>query len=161
MAGNCQKLKFNRQRLGLSQIDFAKLVGVSPGTIYRLEKDETAWAVTRSSTIDKIMEHYASMASYQPDRAEERRRVLGLIEEPEIEETVDEEEEETVEPKPEVVEEVEEPVHNDDSDSDLTDKDKQLLKYIEFTCDNLKSSKSHEEFVTGIDILKRIIKNQY
>lgn len=155
MAGNCAKLRFNRRRLGLTQKQFADLVGLHVLTIGKLERDETAWATVKSETVDKIMAHYDSMASYQPDREEERRAVLGL-DEPEIKEPIVEEVK-IVEPEPEVV--IEEPVHIEEDS--LTDKDRQLMKYVEFACANLKESKSHEEFVTGIDILKRIIKNQY
>lgn len=155
MAGNCKKLQFNRKRLGLSQVEFAKLVGVSVGTIYRLEKDETAWAVTRSSTIDKIMAQYDSMASYQPNREEERRRVLGLIEEPEIKDPIVKEAK-IVEPEPEVIEE---PVHIEEDS--LTDKDRQILEFVNFGCERLNKSKTHEDFVTNVEMLYRIIKNQY
>ena len=152
MAGNCKKLQFNRKRLGLSQKEFAELVGVSTGTIYRLEKDETAWAVTRSSTIDKIMAQYESMASYQPDKEAERKYVLGIISEDEYKSVAE------VKEEPEVVEEVKEPEIHIDS---LTDKDRQIMKYIEFACANLRESKTHEDFETNVKVLKRIIKNQY
>lgn len=153
MAGNCQKLKFNRRRLGLSQKQFADLVGLNVNTIVKLERDETAWATVRSSTVDRIMAHYDSMASWQPNK-EEVRKVILESEEPKMKPVF----ENLNDDEPEVVEEVKEPVHND---CDLTDKDRQLMKYVEFACGNLRESKSHEEFVTNIDILKRIIKNQY
>lgn len=151
MAGNCAKLRFNRRRLGLTQKKFADLVGLNVMTISKLERDETAWLTVKSETVDKIMAQYDSMASWQPDKEAVRREVLGL-DEPEIKEV------KILESEPEVVEEKKKTVHNDDS---LTDKDTQLMKYIEFVCGNLRESKSHEDFVTNIEMLYRIIKKQY
>lgn len=153
MAGNCAKLRFNRRRLGLTQKKFAELVGLNVMTISKLERDETAWLTVKSETVDKIMAQYDSMASWQPDEEAVRREVLGL-DEPEIKDPIVKEVK-IVEPEPEVIEE---PVH---IDGDLTDKDQQILEFVNFACEKLNKSKSHEDFVTNIDILKRIIKNQY
>lgn len=263
MAGNCQKLKFNRRRLHLTQQEFADLVGVHVSSIDKLERDETAWETIGSETIDKIVVQYSSMASYQPGK-EERKEALGLKEENkttkrgvkcnqllkarqklglsqqalakhiglspfaifklENDETVwatiksetadkimkfyehgDLTEEQIVETpkperktfgnwsdgvkvnddgsvsvaeeklekkKPELVEIVDDPkalepipelmFKNIVGEADnLTDKDRQLMKYVEFACGQLKESKSHEDFETNIDILTRIIKKQY
>lgn len=98
MAGNCAKLRFNRRRLGLTQKKFADLVGLNVVAISKLERDETAWLTVKSETVDKIMAHYDSMASWQPDEEAVRREVLGL-DEPEIKEV------KILESEPEVVEE--------------------------------------------------------
>ena len=156
MAGNCAKLRFNRRRLGLTQKQFADLVGLHVLTIGKLERDETAWLTVKSETIDKIMAHYDSMASWQPDEEAVRREVLGLDPEPEIKEPIVKEVK-IVEPEPEVVKE--ESVHIEENG--LTDKDRQIMKYIEFACANLRESKTHEDFETNVKVLKRIIKNQY
>ena len=152
----CTKFNWYRKSLRLTQRQLGEKIGLSTATIFKLEKDETAWAVLKQSTVDKIMAFYDSVnTSDWTFNKEEAKKQLAEIRatiiEPEVEETT------TVEPEPEVVEE--KPVHNEDSY--LTDKDRQLMKYVEFACSNLKESKSHEEFVTGIDILKRIIENQY
>ncbi len=52
--GRCARLKFNRRKLGLSQKEFAERVGLSVGTISRLETDETTWETIQDSTFDKI-----------------------------------------------------------------------------------------------------------
>lgn len=152
----CQKLKWYRKKLRLSQRQLGEKIGLCVATVVKLENDETAWATLKQSTVDKIMAFYDSVnTSDWTFNKEEAKKQLAEIRETIIEPAV--EEVTTVEPEPEVVEE--KPIHNEDSD--LSDKDRQLMKYVEFACENLKSSKSHEEFVTGIDILKRIIENQY
>ena len=77
--GNCTKLKWNRLRLGLSQQEFAKKIGLTQPTISKLERDETAWATLQDDTVDKIMSFYESMASWQPERAD---KILREINEP-------------------------------------------------------------------------------
>ena len=152
------QMRWVRHSLGLNQKKFAEEIGVCQLTISKLERDRTAWATIMPSTVDKIHAYYESLAKKKPNDDEIREIINDLrggfdeqTSEPVVEEVV------TVEPEPVVI--IEEPVvHND---SDLTDKDRQLMKYVEFACGNLRESKSHEEFVTQIDILKRIIKNQY
>lgn len=52
--GRCARLKFNRKKMCLSQKEFAEKVGLSVGTISRLELDETAWETIQDQTFDKI-----------------------------------------------------------------------------------------------------------
>lgn len=145
--GNCVKLKWNRKRLGLTQKEFAKKVGLSPTTIAKLEVDESAWATIRSSTVDKITDLYSSMASWQPSE-EEAERVLREIKdtvvEPEVEET------KKVEPEVFVVQ----PVH---ISNNLTDMDKHMLALIGNIYGWLEKAKDHDDFVAHIELLKKII----
>lgn len=158
MVNSATQMRWVRHSLGLSQKKFADEIGLNVLTIGKLERDHTAWATIMPSTVDKIQAYYESLSRKRPDDNEIKEIIddlRGGFDEQKSEEPV--EEVKVVEPEPEVV--IEKPViHND---SDLTDKDRQLMKYVEFACGNLRESKSHEEFVTGIDILKRIIKNQY
>lgn len=85
--GNCTKLRWNRRRLGLSQAEFAKKVGVSQATISTLERDETAWATLQDNTVDKILSFYSSMSSWQPERADKVIREIN--ETSDIEEVAD------------------------------------------------------------------------
>lgn len=65
--GRCERLKWNRRNLGMTQEELAKKVGVSAGTISRLETDETAWAYMRDSTTDGIYNTLRDLASWQCD----------------------------------------------------------------------------------------------
>lgn len=143
--GNCTKLKWNRKRLKMTQKQFAELVGVSVGTIAKLETDETAWGVLRAETVDKISSHFESMASWQPERADK------VIQEINDETKVKEEAEVSV---PTVVES--KPIHN----NKLTDNDSKTLILIEFAFEGLKESKTHEDFMANFNMIRRIV-NQY
>jgi transcriptional regulator with XRE-family HTH domain len=154
----CKKLQWYRKKLRLSQQGLAHRVGLNVNTIIKLEKDETAWTTLRQTTVDKIMDFYDSVnkGDWEFDKEVAKKQLA------EIKETVESTEEpveEVVEPEP-VIEIKTEPVVIDDS-SDLTYKDRTLMKYVEFACGNLHNSKSHEEFITNVDILRRIIENQY
>lgn len=147
MAGNCAKLKWNRKRLGFTQKEFAELVGLSLGTIARLEQDETAWLTIRDETADRIYEHYDSMASWQPEEAAVVVRELSEDDQSEVTEEV-------VEHKPVVIDV---PVLREKG---LSETDKATMNLIEFTYQGLMESSTHEEFMVHIKMLKRII-NKY
>ena len=147
--GNCAKLKWNRKRLGLTQKQFAEKVGLHVLTIAKLEKDETAWATILPSTEDKIYSFYEGMNSWQPERADKVIREIN--DELETEQEVIKEEIVMV-PEPVVVNE---PVHNENS---LNKDDEKTLILIEFAFEGLKESKTHEDFVANINMMKRIIK---
>jgi transcriptional regulator with XRE-family HTH domain len=146
--GNCAKLKWNRKRLGLTQKQFAEKVGVHVGTIQKLETDETAWGTIQQSTEDKISAFYDSMASWQPKRAD---KVVREIKD-ELNNESEVVKEEIVIPEPV---KVIEPVHNDNG---LTENDNKTLILMEFAFEGLKESKTHEDFVANINMMKRIIK---
>ena len=65
--GRCERLKWNRRKLGMTQEELAKKVGVSQKTISNLETDETAWASMRDSTTDGIYNTLRELASWQCD----------------------------------------------------------------------------------------------
>lgn len=65
--GRCERLKWNRRKLGMTQEELAKKVGVSQKTISNLETDETAWASMRDSTTDGIYNTLRDLASWQCD----------------------------------------------------------------------------------------------
>lgn len=148
--GNCVKLKWNRKRLGLSQQEFADKVGLSVGTIRKLEWDETAWLTVRNDTVDKIQSLYDNMASWQPENANEV--IETISEENEGTEVVMEEQEMC-----KVEKETEKVV---DSINTYNENDKHCLSMIEFIVENLKESESHLEFATNIKLLKKVI-NKY
>ena len=148
--GNCVKLKWNRKRLGLSQQEFADKVGLSVGTIRKLEWDETAWLTVRNDTVDKIQSLYDNMASWQPENANEV--IETISEENEGTEVVMEEQEMC-----KVEKETEKVV---DSINTYNENDKHCLSMIEFIVENLKESESHLEFSTNIKLLKKVI-NKY
>lgn len=65
--GRCERLKWNRRKLGMSQEELGKKVGVSANTISRLERDETAWANMKDSTTDGVYNTLRDLASWQCD----------------------------------------------------------------------------------------------
>lgn len=151
--GNCEKLKWNRRRMGLSQKAFADKVGVSVGTIYRLERDETAWLTIQNTTEDKICAVFESMASWQPERAD---KILREINDSNFESYGDEVEE-IKEEKPMHVKVEKEPIENKNS---LNAHDQKTLTLIEFAYEGLAEAKTHEEFEANINMLRRVL-NKY
>lgn len=145
--GNCTKLKWNRKRLGLTQPEFAKRIGISIGTLQKLERDETAWAVLHDSTVDKIMSFYSSMASWQPERPDKvLQEINEVIEEPQVEEEVIMEPKVVIETKP--------------VETGLYKQDEKALTLIEFAYEELAQAKTHDDFVISIQMLKKIV-NRY
>lgn len=65
--GKCEKLKWNRRELGMTQRELAEKIGVSHATICKLENDETAWSTLRDSTDDLIYEKLRTLGSWQSD----------------------------------------------------------------------------------------------
>lgn len=65
--GRCDRLKWNRKKLGMSQQDLANKIGVSVSTISKLETDETAWATIRDTTEDAVSDVFRSLGSWQCD----------------------------------------------------------------------------------------------
>lgn len=63
--GKCEKLKWNRRKLGMSQEELAGKIGVSQATICRLERDETAWSVMRDQTADATFDILNKLGSWQ------------------------------------------------------------------------------------------------
>lgn len=65
--GRCEKLKWNRRKLGMTQRELGDKIGVSHSTICKLENDETAWITLRDSTDDLIYEKLRTLGSWQSD----------------------------------------------------------------------------------------------
>lgn len=65
--GRCDRLKWNRKKLGMSQQDLANKIGISVSTISKLETDETAWATIRDMTEDAVSDVFYSLGSWQCD----------------------------------------------------------------------------------------------
>lgn len=181
---NCNKLLSKRIELGLTQKQLGELIGIHFTTILKLENDETAWATIMPATADKIMKFFESTVSKEEPtektKLKSERKTFGnwsdgLIVGEDGSVEVDEkymEAKAEKEKKSDLVKIVEDPkallpipelkIKNlIDSSNNLTDKDRQIMKYVEFACGQLKDSKSHEDFETNIDILTRIIKKQY
>lgn len=137
----CKRLRAARKNLGLTQREFAELIGLSNFTIFKLEKDETAWAVMQDTTVDKIEAFYDLYTTGELTNSKPICEEPKKLEEP------------TVIAMPEPVVEVETKNVSDD----LTQLDEKTLTLIEFTYENLKEAKSHEEFVANISLLKRIL----
>lgn len=157
--GRCQILKHCRKELNLNQQEFADKVGVSIGTIRRLEGDESAWLTVRPDTEEKIQELIGSVDRWG-------RRHLTK------DEKVNEDKSKPVDvPKsvtfdqitPEMMEQVtkqyeEEKVKT--THNSLTGHDKKTLTLIEFAYEGLTEASTHEEFVANLNMIKRII-NKY
>lgn len=65
--GRCEKLKWNRRKLGMTQKELADKIGVCVSTISKLETDETAWATIHDSTEDAICDILYKFGSWQCD----------------------------------------------------------------------------------------------
>lgn len=63
--GKCEKLKWNRRKLGLTQEDLSKKIGISANTISKLERDETAWAFIKDDTADAVYDILTKLGSWQ------------------------------------------------------------------------------------------------
>ena len=138
----CERLKAARIALGLSQKEFAKLVGLSHYTMWKLENDETSWAVMTAPSVDKI------------DAFFERYETGSLTE------SVPANSELTMHDDSTVVDEVIEPVVDVEFkivSSNLTQIDLKSLTLIEFTYESLSEAKTHDEFVANINMLRRIL----
>ena len=63
----CERLKWNRRKLGLSQKELAEKLGVCQATISRLERDETVWTTMRDTTSDAVYDILGKLGSYDSD----------------------------------------------------------------------------------------------
>ena len=142
MAGACAKLKWNRKRLGLSQKEFAKKVGVSDATIRKLESDETAWLTIRNETADKITAWFENMASWQPNNA---GQIMNEI-------RSELKQEQMVECAPAVID-----IPSKVVEKGLHKADEKVLAQIEFVWEQMEDVDNHEEFMMYIKMLKKIV----
>ena len=138
--GMCEKLIWNRKRLGLTQKEYADKLGLNVGTIVKLEKDETAWQSIRQRTEDAIRESFQPMSSWQPENAGKVIREIAeqrAIDRGEIE----------VEVEPEPITVVQK------SSNGLNELDQKTLTLMEFAYEGLTSAKTHEDFVANTTLL--------
>lgn len=145
--GRCARLKFNRRKMNLSQKEFAEKVGLSVGTISRLETDETTWETIQDSTFDKINSIFES---------ERLGRIITVNGHEEHKENV-EEKHEKVEPKEELTwaERVEAGLKQNKRPIE----DEVTLKLLEFMMEGLRQSENHEEFEANLKMFKRLFKD--
>lgn len=81
--GKCERLKWNRRKLGLTQKELADKIGIGVTTIYKLENDETAWSTIRDTTDDAISNMLSDLGSWQCDLEAVFDKHLKKDEEPE------------------------------------------------------------------------------
>lgn len=145
--GNCARLKLARRDMKLSQQQFADKVGVSVGTIQRLEQDETTWDTLQDSTFDKVMKGLEDRGSWlkQRQQAEPVKKKLTFDDIPEGT-TIGAEEATRI------------LMNFNKTEEKKDNKDAKTLEMLEFVMEGLRESESHEEFAANLKIMKRILK---
>ncbi len=144
--GNCEKLKWNRKRLGMSQKDFAEKVGLSVATIGRLEQDEMNWEVVTDETFDKIANEFDNDHSWKIRRPEKNDTI------------VEKKTEQNDERKNDITKQSVCMLIKKD-DKDITQQDTMTFVLVKFAYEGMKESKTHDEFIANINLLKRIIRD--
>ena len=143
--GNCERLKWNRRKMRLTQNELAEKAGLSSATIGRLERDETRWEFITDETFDKLSKVFEEIQGMKFRKVHESNSV-NLEEK--TEEIINME---VVEPKmEETLVEVEE---NEAVDND----DAKTLVLLEFAFEGLKESETHEDFKANLKLIKRIV----
>ena len=157
--GMCEKLKWNRKRLMMTQKEFGDMVGLSATTICKLERDETAWGVIQADTADKIASHFEKMSSWQPERAD---KVLREINE-DVEDYVNVNgiDDIPVNLPITITPATVEYGMSVNSSNDMTREDLETLTLMEFGFEGLFESTKHEEFVANMNIIRRIVNKYY
>lgn len=145
--GRCARLKFNRRKMNLSQKEFAEKVGLSVGTISRLELDETAWETIQDSTFDKINSIF---------EGERLGRIMTINGHEEHKDNV-EEKITKAEPKEEIT--WAEQVQHGLKQKKRPIEDEVTLKLLEFMMEGLRQSEDHEEFEANLKMFKRLFKD--
>lgn len=139
--GNCERLKWNRRKMKLSQSELAKKAGLSSATIGRLERDETRWEFITDETFDKLTTVFEEIQGFAFVKVHESNSTN--IEE--SEETINVEEE-----KPKMEETLIEEKKTDDNDV-------KTLTLLEFAFEGLKESETHEDFKANLKLIKRVV----
>lgn len=145
---NCMKLKFNRRSLKMSQKEFAEYVGLSVGTIGRLETDETAWATLRAETVDKIYATFQPMKNYQPERPDKILKEINSDDNMESAIAEEKEKETAVVVCEAII-----------KDEGLTTKDKKTLSMLTFLYEELNDVENHAEFVHTMKMISKVVSN--
>lgn len=141
--GNCERLKWNRRKMKLSQSELAKKAGLSSATIGRLERDETRWEFITDETFDKLTTVFEEIQGFAFVKVHESNSTN--IEE--SEETINVEEE-----KPKMEEMLVEVEEKKTDDNDV-----KTLTLLEFAFEGLKESETHEDFKASLKLIKRVV----
>ena len=137
--GNCERLKWNRRKMKLSQSELAEKAGLSSATIGRLERDETRWEFITDETFDKLTRVFEEIQGFAFVKVHESNSTN--IEE--SEETINVEEE-----KPKMEETL---VEVEEKKAD--DNNAKTLVLLQFAFEGLKESETHED----LKLIKRIV----
>ena len=143
---NCTMLKWARREMGLTQKQLGDAIGISSRHICTLELHSSAWHTLTNPTKEKLNNFFKDTKYWDQLNLDLDGSDLSEDDEKTIEETVD------VEPVEIEVHKVEKADKNVKKDYD------NVLTLIEFVYEGLKESKTHEDFVVNINMLKRIIK---
>ena len=141
--GNCERLKWNRRKMKLSQSELAEKAGLSSATIGRLERDETRWEFITDETFDKLTRVFEEIQGFAFVKVHESNSTN--IEE--SEETINVEEE-----KPKMEETL---VEVEEKKAD--DNNAKTLVLLQFAFEGLKESETHEVVKSNIKLIKRIV----
>lgn len=141
--GNCERLKWNRRKMKLSQSELAEKAGLSSATIGRLERDETRWEFITDETFDKLTMVFEEIQGFAFVKVHESNSTN--IEE--SEETINVEEE-----KPKMEETL---VEVEEKKAD--DNNAKTLVLLQFAFEGLKESETHEDFKANLKLIKRIV----
>lgn len=141
--GNCERLKWNRRKMKLSQSELAEKAGLSSATIGRLERDETRWEFITDETFDKLTRVFEEIQGFAFVKVHESNSTN--IEE--SEETINVEEE-----KPKMEETLVEVEEKKTDDNDV-----KTLTLLEFAFEGLKESETHEDFKANLKLIKRVV----
>ena len=141
--GNCERLKWNRRKMKLSQSELAEKAGLSSATIGRLERDETRWEFITDETFDKLTMVFEEIQGFAFVKVHE----LNSSNIEESEETINVEEE-----KPKMEETL---VEVEEKKAD--DNNAKTLVLLQFAFEGLKESETHEDFKANLKLIKRVV----
>lgn len=141
--GNCERLKWNRRKMKLSQSELAEKAGLSSATIGRLERDETRWEFITDETFDKLTRVFEEIQGFAFVKVHESNSTNIK----ESEETINVEEE-----KPKMEETL---VEVEEKKAD--DNNAKTLVLLQFAFEGLKESETHEDFKANLKLIKRIV----
>ena len=139
-------LKWTRKYKGLTQQQVADAVGLSNQMISKLELDHKHWKSLSVETKTKFNEFFEGCKGWEPlnlesAETEESKKTENVIEE---------------------IHKNEKPIKRETKiekkDNKLTENDDKVLTLIEFAYEGLSESKTHNEFISNINLMKRILK---
>lgn len=135
-------LKWARREKHLTQTQVAEAVGISDRMISKLELDHKAWNELTEEEIIKLNDFfdgtkYWEHVEFEPEVSEPEEIIETVIDESNADSCITDQ------------------IQNDDS---LDETDIKALTLIEFVYEGLNESKTHDEFVSNMKILERILK---